>query len=150
MAEMPAAPPHASRRMRFSWFRSRLRATLLPIAAPVCATGASSPADTPNPTLTPLVMICENVLWRGTAPVRFFTLMMTPARPRSYLPRMTTCATKIQKNTPSAGVAGSTQTAHPASAGIDATSDCTRCSTIFISAPATPDSRPTSTLSRMM
>ena len=62
MAEMPAAPPHASSRMRFSWFSSRLRATLLPMAAPVCATGASSPADTPSPTLTPLVMICEKVL----------------------------------------------------------------------------------------
>ena len=76
--------------------------------------------------------------------------MMTPARPRSYLPRMTTCVTKMQKNTPSAGVAGSTQTAHEASAGILSASDRTVCSTVFISAPATPDSRPTSTLSRMM
>ncbi|MFT3885392.1 MAG: hypothetical protein QM724_08175 [Flavobacteriales bacterium] len=58
-AEMPPAAPQASSRMRVSRSRASRRATLLPMAAPVDAMGASSPADPPAPMVKMLVSTWE-------------------------------------------------------------------------------------------
>ena len=59
MAEIPAAAPQASRRILSFVPKPNLRATRLPIAEPVEAIGASSPADPPKPTVRILVIIWE-------------------------------------------------------------------------------------------
>ena len=59
MAEIPAAAPHAKRRVRSFKLKRSQRAVLLPIAEPVAAIGASSPAEPPKPTVRILLSICE-------------------------------------------------------------------------------------------
>ena len=65
-AAIPAAAPAANNRVRSDLVTNKSLPALAPIALPVTAIGASNPTEPPKPTVTALVIICENVLCRST------------------------------------------------------------------------------------
>ena len=102
-AAIPEAAPQArSNTLSLSPNPSRV-ATLEPMAEPVITMGASRPALPPKPTVIPLVMICEYILFFSTRPDRRMTEKRMLPRPFSSFPLKNTLTTKTVRRIPMTG-----------------------------------------------